>query len=156
MDCLASSSSLFRVTHISHAMCHVLNATLDTIILQYSTSFLYCTNIKIHEGFIKYNVRKTVNPILFRLRLLKVLFDLFELDVLLIKTQRRLVSPEVLPKMAFRERLHPKGIPFSGFKCMRGLGFHLLKYMKGWGKLSFRSVKAQKGLTDALHGCEKS
>ena len=86
---LQFSSSLFKVTHLSHAMCHVLSATLDTIIyiLQYSTSFLYCTNIKIHKRFIKYYVRKTVNPILFRLRLLKVLFDPFELDILLIKTQ---------------------------------------------------------------------
>ena len=64
-------------------MCHVLSATLDIIILQYSTSFLYCTNIKIHESFIKYNVRKPVNPILFRLRL-KVLFDLFELNILIV------------------------------------------------------------------------
>ena len=64
-------------------MCHVLSATLDIIILQYSTSFLYCTYIKIHERFIKYNVRKTVNPILFRLRL-KVLFDLFELNILIV------------------------------------------------------------------------
>ena len=64
-------------------MCHVLSATLEIIILQYSTSFLYCTNIKIHERFIKYNVRKTVNPILFRLRL-KVLFDLFELNILIV------------------------------------------------------------------------
>ena len=64
-------------------MCHVLSATLDIIILQYSTSFLYCTNIKIHERFIKYNVRKTVNAILFRLRL-KVLFDLFELNILIV------------------------------------------------------------------------
>ena len=118
-------SRLFKVTHLSHAMCHVLSATLDNIILQYSTSFLYSTNIKIHERFIKYNVRKTVNPILFRLRL-KVLFK-----VLLIKIQRRLESRGVLPKMAYTERLHPKGVPFSGFKCMRGLGFHLLKYMKG-------------------------
>ena len=125
------SSSLFKVTHLSHAMCHVLSATLDTIILLYSTSFLYCTNVKIDKRFIKYNVRKTVNPILFRLGLLKVLFDLFELDILLIKTQSRLESPGVLPKMAFRERLHPKGIPFSGFKCMKGLGFQMLQYMQG-------------------------
>ena len=75
---LQFSSSLFKVTHLSHAMCHVQRATLDTIILQYSTSFLYCTNIKIHKHFIKYNVRKTVNPILFKLRLLNVLFDPFE------------------------------------------------------------------------------
>ena len=80
---LQFSSRLFKVTHLSYAMCHVLSATLDTIILQYSTSFLYCTNIKIHERFIKYNVRKTVNPILFRLRL-KVLFDLFELNILIV------------------------------------------------------------------------
>ena len=64
-------------------MCHVLSVTLEIIILQYSTSFLYCTNIKIHERFIKYTVRKTVNPILFRLRL-KVLFDLFELNILIV------------------------------------------------------------------------
>ena len=64
-------------------MCHVLSATLEIIILQYSTSFLYCTNIKIHERFIKYTVRKTANPILFRLRL-KVLFDLFELNILIV------------------------------------------------------------------------
>ena len=76
-------SRLFKVTHLSQAMCHVLSVTLEIIILQYSTSFLYCTNIKIHERFIKYNVRKTVNPILFRLRL-KVLFDLFELNILIV------------------------------------------------------------------------
>ena len=80
---LQFSSNLFKVTHLSHAMCHVLSPTLDTIILQYSTSFVYCTNIKIHKRFIKYNVRKTVNPILFRLRL-KVLFDLFELNILIV------------------------------------------------------------------------
>ena len=62
-------------------MCHVLSVTLDTIILQYSASFLHFTNIKIYERFIKYNARKTVIPILFRLRPLKVLFDLFELDI---------------------------------------------------------------------------
>ena len=45
--------------------------------------------------------------------------------------QRRLESRGVLPKMAYTERLHPKGVPFSGFKYMRGLRFHLLKYMKG-------------------------
>ena len=80
---LQFSSKLFKVRHLSQAMCHVLSATLDIIILQYTTSFLYCTNIKIHERFIKYNVRKTVNPILFRLRL-KVLFDLFELNILIV------------------------------------------------------------------------
>ena len=78
-------------------------------------------------------------------------------NVLLIKIQSRLESRGVLPKMAYTERLHPKGVPFSGFKYMRGLRFHLLKYMKGLGKLPFRLVKkAHKGLTDALHPCGKS
>ena len=91
----------------------------------YSLNTLKYPVLGICYFFLWYNVRKTVNPILVTLRLLKLLFDLFELDILLIKTQSRLESPGVLPKMAFRERLHPKGIPFSGFKCMRGL-----KYMK--------------------------
>ena len=57
--------------------------------------------------------------------------NLFELDILLIKIQSRLESRGVLPKMAYMERVHPKGVPFSGFEYMRGLGFPLLKYMKG-------------------------
>ena len=73
-----------------------------------------------------------------------MLFNLFELDILLIKIQSQLESRGVLSKMANTERLHLKGIPFSGFKYMRGLGFHLLKYMKGQGKLSFRLVKKPK------------
>ena len=38
----------------------------------------------------------------------------------------------------------PQGIPFSGFRHMEGLGFHLLKYMKGQGNLSFLPVKRLK------------
>ena len=110
---LQFSSSLFKVTYLSHAMCHVLSATLDTITLQYSTSFLYCTNIKMHKRFIKYNVRKTVNPILFRLRLLKVLFDLFELDILLIKTQSRLESPRYSLKLPLGRGSTRKGYHFQ-------------------------------------------
>ena len=37
----------------------------------------------------------------------------------------------VLSKMAYTRRLHLKGVSFSGFKYIEGLGFHLLKYMKG-------------------------
>ena len=55
-----------------------------------------------------------------------------ESTVLLIKIQSRLESRGVLPKMTYTERLHRKGIPFSGFKYMRGLRFHLLEYMKGY------------------------
>ena len=73
-----------------------------------------------------------------------MLFNLFELDILLIKIQSRLEYRGVLPKMAYTERLHPNGIQFSGFKQMRGLVFHLLKCMKGKGKLSFRLVKKNK------------
>ena len=74
--------------------------------------------------------------------------NLFELDMLLlIKIQSQLEFRGVLPKMAYKERLHPKEVPFLGFKYARGLAFHLLKYMKGERKLSFRLVKKpQKGL----------
>ena len=61
--------------------------------------------------------------------------------------------------MAYMGRLHSKGVPFSDFKYMRGLEFQLLKYMEGFERVgSVISVgkKAQKGLTDALHGCERS
>ena len=46
----------------------------------------------------------------------------FELDKLLIKVWSRLESLWVLPKMACMRRLHPKGVPFLGFKrmCSRG------------------------------------
>ena len=94
-------------------MCHVLSATLDTIILQYTTSFLYFTNIKIHKRFIKYNVRKTVNPILFRLRLLKVLFDPFELDILLIKLKADLNPRGYSLKWALERGSTRKGYHFQ-------------------------------------------
>ena len=61
-----------------------------------------------------------------------------------------------LRKMAFRERLHPKGIPFSGFKCMRGLGFHLLKIWKSRKTVISVGKKAQKALQMHYSGCEKS
>ena len=35
----------------------------------------------------------------------------------------------VLPMTAYKGRLCPKGVSFSGFKCMKGEGFHLLKYL---------------------------
>ena len=30
----------------------------------------------------------------------------------------------VLPVVAYMRRLCPKGVPFSGFKCMKGQGFY--------------------------------
>ena len=30
----------------------------------------------------------------------------------------------VLPKMTYTRRLRPKGVPFSGFRCVKGKGFH--------------------------------
>ena len=41
-------------------------------------------------------------------------------------------------------RLPPKGVSFSGFRYKKGQGFHCLKYRKGWGNLSFASVKKPK------------
>ena len=37
----------------------------------------------------------------------------------------------VLPIMAYTGKLRPKGVPFSGFRYMKGQGFYSLKYMKG-------------------------
>jgi len=37
----------------------------------------------------------------------------------------------VLPIMAYMGRLCPKGLPFSGFRYIKGKGFHELKYVKG-------------------------
>ena len=39
---------------------------------------------------------------------------------------------------------------------MTGWGFYSLKYMKGWGNLSFGSVKGPKGLIDEFFGFIKS
>ena len=63
-----------------------------------------------------------------------MLFNLFELDIFVDKKFKADLNPGgggVLPKMGYTEKVHPKGVPFSGFKYTRGLGFHLLKYMKG-------------------------
>ena len=38
---------------------------------------------------------------------------------------------------------------------MKGQGFHLMKYKKGWGNLSFRSVIRPKRVNDTFYGCEK-
>ena len=43
---------------------------------------------------------------------------MFELDKLLIKVWSRPESLWVLTKMAYMRRLHPKGVPFLGFKRM--------------------------------------
>ena len=37
----------------------------------------------------------------------------------------------VLPKMAYTERLHQKGVPFSGLRYTEGYGFYSLKNSKG-------------------------
>ena len=42
----------------------------------------------------------------------------------------------VLPIMAYTGRFRPKGVPCSGFRYVKGYGFHYLKYKKGLGNLS--------------------
>ena len=62
----------------------------------------------------------------------------------------------VLPMMAYTGRLRQKGASFSGFRYMKGWGFHLLKHMKlRVGKSDISVGKGSKGLTDAFYGCEK-
>ena len=36
---------------------------------------------------------------------------------------------------------------------MKGKGFHLLEYMKGYGNLSFQAAKQDQGLKDTSYGC---
>ena len=56
----------------------------------------------------------------------------------------------VLPKMAYTGRLRPKGVPFPGFRYMKGERVYTLKYTKGWENLPFGSMKWSKGLTEAM------
>ena len=50
----------------------------------------------------------------------------------------------VLPMMAFTGRLCLKGVPFSGYRYMKGYRVYQLMYIKGQGNLSFGSVKGPK------------
>ena len=62
----------------------------------------------------------------------------------------------VPPIKAYTGRPSPKGVPFSGFRKMKEHGFYLLKYMKGAGNLSFRSIRGPTGLRDIFYECGKS
>ena len=58
--------------------------------------------------------------------------------------------------MAYRGRLRPKGIPFSGFRfMMKGKGSLVAELYKRVGKSVILVGKRPKGLTDAFYGCEK-
>ena len=53
--------------------------------------------------------------------------------------------------MAFRERLHPKGMPFSGLSQYERVGISLVEVYERVGKTVISvGKKAQKGLTDAI------
>ena len=62
---------------------------------------------------------------------------------------------EVLPLMAYTERLHLKGMSFQGFRYVKGKGFYNLKHMEWNGTLSLHSVNRPKRANNALSGCEK-
>ena len=67
------------------------------------------------------------------------------------KRVRGWTSGRSLLVQTFVEYLPPG--PYSGFRYVKEWGNHLLKYMKGYGNLSFGSVKRPiKGLTDAIDG----
>jgi len=40
------------------------------------------------------------------------------------------VGGRVLPTMAYAERRRQKGVPFSGFRYIKGYGFNKLRYIK--------------------------
>jgi len=61
---------------------------------------------------------------------------------------------EVLPIMANKgTRLRPKRVPFSGFRCKKGQGFHQLKYKKG--KSVIESCERTSDLRANRYGCAK-
>ena len=51
----------------------------------------------------------------------------------------------VLTIMAYTGGLRPKGVTFSGFRYIKGYGFHKIKlgYIKGWANGSFRYSKGR-------------
>ena len=73
-------------------------------------------------------------------------------------------------KRRFPYQFYPRSTPYNGlygaappvrgtfswFRHMKEHGFHSLKYMKGAGNLSFRSVKGPTGLRDIFYECGKS
>ena len=136
---LQFSSRLFKVTYLSHAMCHVLSATLDQLLttsinqsinqsinlltsmrgmglprssepeahVLLSSTVRILKSSRIYESVIKYNVRETMSPILFRLRpLWKCYLTCLNWTYCWSKFKAELNSGGVLPKMAYTKRLH--------------------------------------------------
>ena len=64
--------------------------------------------------------------------------------ILLDRSRSRSPGGGVLPIMAYMGKFRPKGVPSTG--C---------RYVKGWGNLSFGSVKGPKGLTDKFYSFTK-
>ena len=84
---------------------------------------------RIYESVIKYYVRKTVNPILFRLKpFWKCYLTCLNWTYCWSKFKAELNPGGGYSLNWPRRRGSTR--PFSGFKYMRGLGFHFLKYVK--------------------------
>ena len=49
----------------------------------------------------------------------------------------------VLLTMAYTGRLHPKGVPFTVFRYIKGQVLHKLRFMKGWGNMPFSYLKVK-------------
>ena len=58
-----------------------------------------------------------------------------------------LIARGVLPMMAYTGKLLPKGVPFSGFRYMKGRDFTSSSVQKGTKNLSFGFVKGPKTAT---------
>ena len=138
-------------------MCHVLSATLSLTPLFYNTVLLSSTVriLKFINVLLSIMSEKQWTPFYLDLDFWKW-FDPFELDILLIKTQSRLESPWYSLKWPLGRGSTRKGCHFQALSVWEGWDFTCWSICKGRENCHFGWLKTQKGLTDALHGCEKS
>ena len=100
---------------------------------RYPSTVRILKSSRVHESFIKYNVRKTVN--------------LFELDISLIKIQSQLEFRGHSLKSPIR-----RGSTRKGYHFQARVGSSLVEVYERIGKtVILVGKKAQKGLTDAFH-----
>ena len=117
--------------------------------------------LRTHKSLIKYNVRKTVNPILFRLepfwKCYLTCLNWTYHDILLIKFKADLnPGGYSLQWPPIRRGSTRKGYHFQALSIWEGWDFTCWSIWKDRETVISVGKKAQKVLTNALHGCEKS
>ena len=136
----------------------------NTVLLSSTVRMLKSS--RIHESFIKYNVRKTVNPILFRLRPFWKCYFCLSLNKMRFTVFLTLYLKNLFEWSKFKADLNPGGYSLKwpiwiGY-TRKGYHFRLQVYervgislVEVYDKIGKTVIsvgkRAQKGLTDALH-----